>query len=94
MTRTIDKAAFVIKLTYFKESGKFYTNAQFEGIFERIGDHGQPIIGPYMNDVVEQVRGYIKDKTLPGLQSGSWDGPILVDCDLGYPCLILPRKGK
>jgi hypothetical protein len=55
---------------------------------------------PYMNDVIDFIRA-IRDqstdakwKSLPGLCTANWDGYILINCEDGFPCLILPNKEK
>jgi len=78
---------FKIKLLYFKPSGKFYSEGTHQGNFDSCSD-GNVL---YMQSVVDWVKSLRNKGPLPGL-SGGWDGPILVDCDAGYPCLILPEK--
>ena len=88
------KKTFRIILWYFKASGKFYAESSFEW-------HGAAIIGNgpeptcYMNDVVSHVRG-LRDGgergAMPGLMGSGWEGPILINCEQGYPCLLLPSK--
>jgi hypothetical protein len=86
---------FTIRLTYFKPSGKYYTDAEFEWEGAACGDGPEPSC--YMNDAVAHVRG-TRDGggqgSMPGLSEHGegWDGFILVDCDRGFPALILPPK--
>ena len=82
---------FTFKLTYFKPTGKFYSNDSFEA--EVRVCEGTTI--PYMPDIVAKVRGWRDtrgQRALPGLSGEGWDGFILVDCEDGYPCLIKPNK--
>lgn len=64
----------LVKLTYFKKSGKYYGEGEYETKFNQ------------MFEVFDEVRTL---PFHPGL-SGRWDGPILVTCDseTGYPELI------
>lgn len=93
--RSSRQGTFRISITYFKANGKFYTSAQFEWTGACIEGEVRANPSPNMNDVVATVRGW-RDHggqgSLPGLSrfSGGWDGYILVDHPLGYPCLILP----
>jgi hypothetical protein len=86
------KATFTITIWYFKPNGKFYTEATFEWTGRACGDGPTPTC--YMQDVVAHIRGLNGrgQGSLYGLSSnsGGWDGPIIVNCDQGYPCLILP----
>ena len=68
----------VVTIIYFKSSGKFYTDDEFnyDGPWYEVGDY---------------VRTRNATHSLPGLQSGIWDGPILVNSEEAYPVLILPR---
>jgi hypothetical protein len=83
---------FEFCIQYFKPSGKFYTEAKVEWEI-RVDENDSSYASPYMPDVCAKLRG-LRDNggqgSLPGL-SGTWDGPIYVTCDEGYPCLILPR---
>lgn len=88
----VDKLEFSIKVTYFKSSGKYYTEDEFKRKFRYVGDKNNPTC--YMNDVTAYIRGLRQcdgQGSLPGLAStGGWDGFILVECDKGVPCLIIP----
>lgn len=87
---------FRFKLWYFKTTGKFYASgtADWEVRAHQV-DKSLPAT-PHMPDAFAKVRG-LRDTggqgALPGL-SGGWDGPILVDCDDGYPGLIMPHQEK
>jgi hypothetical protein len=66
-------------LTYFKPSGKYYTTGEYETNL------------PYMYEVFEEVRRMKRENKLPGLNGGSWSGPIYViapDHPNNYPGLI------
>ena len=43
----------------------------------------------YMPDAEDWL---LAQDTVPGLTSSTWDGPILLECEDGYPVLLL--KGK
>lgn len=85
-----------VKLTYFKQSGKYYTHEKtyMRASFLGSDDAIEGIAN--MNDICQQVRQMNEEGKLPGLNSGRWlsyeDGApwgfILVTCKFGYPCLI------
>lgn len=82
---------FKFHLTYFKSSGKYYTDIEVDWECRTLDN--QPDT-PYMYDVFSKVRG-LRDNggpgALPGLSGEGWEGPILVDCEEnGVPGLILP----
>lgn len=82
------RRVFTVRLVYFKPSGKLYASAEVAREFSATA------AGCYMNDVTAWVRrSQGAGEPLPGLAGDRWDGPILVDCDEGFPCLILPRVG-
>lgn len=89
-----DKMEFTIKVTYFKPNGKYYTEAEFKKEFSSAGTKEHPTC--YMNDVADYIRGVRQCEgqgSLPGLCSTrGWDGFILVECEHGVPCLIIPEK--
>lgn len=92
MTHT--KRRFKITITYFKPSGKLYTTAEVEEEFSDIANYSEGATEPvcYMYDVVDWVEALRDQAKLPGLQSGKWEGFILVDCpEYGYPHLIKPE---
>lgn len=77
MTENIDQHE--IFLTYFKESGKYYTEASF---FTK---------EQWMYQVFEEVKEMKKNNRLPGL-SGEWSGFIYVESKShpnSYPGLII-----
>jgi hypothetical protein len=77
------KSLFKIEVWYFKSSGKFYASGEFSEFLTDCSSGGPPIC--YMNGVVECLR---KIKPLPGLCCNKWEGPVLVNCDKGYPVLL------
>ena len=112
------KAAFWVKIQYFRPSGKWYTEAHAwmsatdcgsrlisdpgagrSGRRPRRSGVGYPetegCTSPrvaYMHDITDKIREWNEEGKLPGLSSGGWTGPILVTCDEGVPCLIMPRS--
>lgn len=84
------KEWFTITIKYFKPSGKYYSEGSFNLEVTDCGPPGHPTC--YMNEVADHVRG-LRDRgeRMPGL-SGSWSaGHILIDCEEGYPVLILGK---
>jgi hypothetical protein len=73
-----------VKLTYFKESGKYYSNGEYETKQQM------------MYDVYEEVRQMQKDGKLPGLvDGGGKEFTVLVeipDHPCGCPQLIFPSR--
>ena len=86
----MSRAKFQFRITYFKSTGKFYATRNVEYVVAANEDGG-----PYMPDIKVKIVG-LRDQggqsALPGLSGEGWDGYILVDCDEGYPMLILPRE--
>ena len=86
----MDKKEFEFKLTYFKPSGKYYTDVTFRREVRCIGATA------YMHDAAAHVRG-LRDSGGQGAMYGlseateGWDGFILLECADGYPCLIIPE---
>lgn len=71
---------YKIQITYFKSSGKFYTNDEYETEKKT------------MFEVCDEVRQMNRDGKLPGLVGG-WQYDILVDSKdhpLAVPCLLKP----
>lgn len=56
-----------VKLTYFKESGKFYSSVTYKSSLE------------YPFEVKNEVKGFKSAGKLPGLRDGAVDFIILVD---------------
>lgn len=70
-----------IKLLYFKPSGKW----GYEGEINCPDDFSMYNLNEYVRQLKEEER-------LPGLSSGSWEGPIYIDSSehpLGFPQLII-----
>lgn len=90
------KKTFSFEVWYFKESGKFYTESNWETEVDALGPEGN---APYMQEAVARLRG-LRDSggqgAMPGLSQWTegWAGPILLNHPEGYPCLILPPKEK
>jgi hypothetical protein len=79
---------FTVKITYFKTSGKYYTDDEFPFEAESIGDSLDIPVCP-MHDVTEYVKTLVMNsREMPGLCSKGWEGHILVDCEQGLPVLI------
>lgn len=57
---------YKVNLTYFKESGKYYTNGEYISHKE------------HMFEIFDEVKELKRCKRLPGLQSGWWDYGILI----------------
>ena len=71
-----------IKCTYFKDTGKFYTEGEEEFDYDTLL---KGLIYP------REIGGRLKELCrLPGLQSGTWNGPFVVEPEDTYPELVLP----
>jgi hypothetical protein len=79
-----DKVGWMVDVDYFKENGKWYTSTTVRIKAKALNS------GPYMNDIIDEMSRLRYEEQLPGLQSGKWDGPILIRCDEGYPHLLMP----
>ena len=69
-----------VKLTYFKPSGKYYSEGEFE-VKETF----------HMYQIIEMVQGMVDQKKLPGLSKGAFRYIVLVeapDHPEGYPALV------
>lgn len=64
-----------VKLTYFKPSGKYYSEGEYNSAYT------------YAFDIYQEVRQLNKIANLPGLV-GDWYGNILVQPDECAPALI------
>lgn len=65
-----------VTLTYFKPSGKYYCDGEYESILE------------FDFEIYEEVRVLKYHRNLPGLQSGNWEGGILIRPENGVMALI------
>tara|TARA_Y100001935_G_C17096122_1_gene403647 strand:- start:260 stop:466 length:207 start_codon:yes stop_codon:yes gene_type:complete len=65
-----------VKLTYFKQTGKYYTEA--ETTVDTDGFY----------TAIDEIRRRAIWSELPGLESGAWSGPIMVTIN-DLPHLIL-----
>lgn len=82
------QAEFTIEVQYFKTSGKFYTSESYVGRYQNVSED-VTLRQCYMTEVCDDLRERNRQGKLPGLQSGKWDGFIYVDCEEGFPCLII-----
>lgn len=72
-----------IRLQYFKKSGKWGYEAQLHWDDDKS-----------MHGLLDHVEYLGVVGLLPGLSSGTWDGPIYLDTSdhpMGYPLLIIPK---
>jgi len=81
-----------VKLTYFKHSGKYYSDGEFEmevgDCSSSGGEAGRDI--PYLYDVIKEVRCMNVTEDMPGI-TGRWDGPIYLTTEPECcPALLLP----
>ena len=67
-----------VKLTYFKKSGKYYTEAEYDSEYKTREDWL----------VFQEVSLFQRDRKLPGLSSGTWNGYVLVSPLYGVPALL------
>lgn len=83
----MEKRKFTIKIIYFKASGKCYATEEYRGDFEECSP-GMC----YMHDVIDWMKALRSaGKVMSGL-SGCWDeGYIMLDCEEGFPCLLIPE---
>jgi hypothetical protein len=74
------------QVTYFKESGKYYTESFFEC---------KVVIGnletPYMQEAVDWFIEERKINRAPGLSSGGKEYFALINHKNGYPVLVKPE---
>jgi hypothetical protein len=100
--RNPERLPFDFTFTYFKPSGKFYSEGKRRVSVKTSGQWGHPIL-PYMHDAVDYVRevqsGVMLDAggkavTLPGLIGSRWEGHVLVNCEEGFPVLIPYRPDR
>ena len=78
-----DEETIEISFIYFKDTGKYYTDGK-----QTFLKTDFPIGCVYPSQYGRHLRS---ERKLPGLESGHWDGPFMVDA--GYPELVLPEKG-
>lgn len=90
------KRMFFFHITYFKPSGKYYSEEDFWYPCIDCGSQQNldGTIGPvnaYMSDVTDYIRSILhstREEKLPGLSSSNWQGYIVITCADGVPCLI------
>ncbi len=84
-----------VNLTYFKQSGKYYTDGEFEMEVKDCRLVSSSDIGkgvPFLPDVLEEIRRMNEVGPMPGL-SVRWDGPIWVNTEPECcPHLLLPPE--
>lgn len=70
---------FWFLITYFKSTGKYYTEAAVQWEIRTVENSGRPMA--YYQDAIAKVRG-LRDTggpgALPGLSGEGWDGMILI----------------
>ena len=71
----------LVRLVYFKETGKYYS----EGTFESVGDWW---------DDLEEVRRMIHGRRLPGLVQGHSEFYVFMQVGDSVPHLLLPSEFK
>ncbi len=78
-----------LQLQYFKESGKFYSEGEIETELP-YNSKGQIAI---MYQICSIVRQWSEEQKLPGVVS-DWlkGGFIHINCEEGYPCLLVPES--
>jgi hypothetical protein len=76
-----------VTLTYFKPSGKYYSEGEFTRDYMRVGNLGEVV---YLPEVIEDVRAMQERGELPGLTSGRWEGAILITAEDGGQHLLRP----
>lgn len=75
-----------ISLTYFKQSGKYYTSGEYN---TQIPLHTIGVANMY--GITDEVKAMRELGKLPGVTDGS-NFFIVINCDEGYPVLIHPLK--
>lgn len=87
------RSEFVFKISYFKLSGKYYTETEYKAIIRKT-ETGVA----YMPDIAAKIRGIrdsrAQDDPLPGLCGNGWEGFILIECEEGFPVLVVPSTSK
>ena len=58
---------YKVKLTYFKQSGKYYSEGEYETNKR------------YMYEILDEVKDLLRDKQLPGLMVGHSDFITLIE---------------
>lgn len=85
------KRTFQFTVWYFKPSGKFYCEGEFDLETDNCGSEEHPTA--YMHDAVDYLFDLrARRQPMPGL-IGSWlEGCIVVNSEDGFPVLINPLK--
>lgn len=77
--------SFEVKLTYFKEAGKYYAHAEYVTYCKHLWQ------------MWEEIRGMMTSRTLPGLQSGHSNYIVQVDVPehpFNHPALLRPIENE
>lgn len=87
------KQLFTFRITYFKPNGHYYHETEVEWEIHSTGDKHTI---PMMHDAANKLRGLRGNgpDSMPGLgvDASDWYGYILIDCNRGFPVLILPEE--
>lgn len=78
-----------VHLSFFKPSGKFSHDETYTATYETIvqcRDCDTHVV--YMSTVFDDLRERARNRQLPCVNQGTWNGYIFVNCDNGYPGLI------
>ncbi|MBD2772149.1 hypothetical protein [Iningainema tapete] len=81
-----------IRLIYFKNSGKFYTNGNLDLLPEEISTDGKLAL---MWKISQRVKQLSISKKLPAVNSNWLENECFIMVDvprMGYPCLLLPSN--
>jgi hypothetical protein len=88
----------LVKLTYFKPTGKYYTSGEYTTEIPpiQLGNSVQGAVhGPPLWKVWDEVKGMLEAKRLPGLVDGHSDFWVLVDVPdhpHNHPHLVLSGR--
>ena len=87
------KRTFWVTFEYYKDSGKYYGTANATVVAHDLGSKLRGGVFSSPSCPMLEVEKWLREQeNYPGLQ-GKWDGPIRIDCEQGYPVLLL-NKGK
>ncbi len=83
------KRKFKFTIWYFKPSGKYAYQGEVEWEVVDCGNEHEGVwySVAYMQEAVDRLR-YWDEGPLPGISSCTWFGPVVINCEQGYPCLI------
>lgn len=81
---------FTFTIWYFKPNGKFYTEAEVEWEIKCLWEGPKVPPTPWMTEAVDYLKSWDDNRGgLPGLIGKTWEGPVLINCEQGFPVLIL-----